>query len=312
MPRVWTMGEMLVEIMRPDRDTPLGVPGRFLGPYPSGAPAIFIDTVARLGMSAGIVGGVGRDAFGDCLIERLRRDGVDTSRVRRPARGSTAVAFVAYASDGSRTFIFHIDGTPAVTEPDESFDDREARLFHVMGCSLMADERFRHAIEDRVRHFRNRGVRIAFDPNIRTELLGDRSFLDIADPILRHASYLFPGDAELRRLGGTGEPEEAATRLFDRYPLEAIVVKQGSRGATVYTRDRSFEIAPYPVVEVDPTGAGDCFDAGFVVGLLEGRSLEECGRIASAAGALNAAAFGPMEGNISRETVDGLAGLGVG
>jgi sugar/nucleoside kinase (ribokinase family) len=63
------------------------------------------------------------------------------------------------------------------------------------------------------------------------------------------------------------------------------------------------DIPAYQVVEVDPTGAGDCFDAGFLCGLLEGRPLEECGKIAAAAGALNASAFGPMEGKISKETV---------
>ena len=52
MTEIWTMGELLAEIMRPDRDLPLDRPGPFLGPFPSGAPGIFIDTVARLGHSA--------------------------------------------------------------------------------------------------------------------------------------------------------------------------------------------------------------------------------------------------------------------
>ena len=63
MNEVWTMGEMIVEIMRAEEDMPLDRPGIFKGPYPSGAPAIFIDTVARLGHSAGIIGGVGRVYF---------------------------------------------------------------------------------------------------------------------------------------------------------------------------------------------------------------------------------------------------------
>ena len=54
MPSIWTMGEILVEIMRPRPDMPLSEPGEFLGPYPTGAPAIFIDAVARLGEHTGI------------------------------------------------------------------------------------------------------------------------------------------------------------------------------------------------------------------------------------------------------------------
>jgi sugar/nucleoside kinase (ribokinase family) len=85
--------------------------------------------------------------------------------------------------------------------------------------------------------------------------------------------------------------------------METIVVKRGSRGCTVYSRAGKIDVPPYRVQEVDPTGAGDCFDAGFICGLLEARPLEDCARMAAAAGALNAAAFGPMEGDISPKTI---------
>ena len=66
---IWTMGEMIVEIMRDKVDQPLDKAGVFLGPYPSGAPAIFIDTAARLGQKAGIISGVGCDDFGKNLLD---------------------------------------------------------------------------------------------------------------------------------------------------------------------------------------------------------------------------------------------------
>ena len=59
----------------------------------------------------------------------------------------------------------------------------------------------------------------------------------------------------------------------------------------------------YKVTQLDPTGAGDSYDAGFICGLAEGKSLKDAARIGAAAGALNAAAFGPMEGDISPATV---------
>ena len=72
------MGEMLVEIMREKTDMPLYEAHTFQGPFPSGAPAICIDTVARLGCITAIIGGVERDDFGKCLLDRLKKDGVDT------------------------------------------------------------------------------------------------------------------------------------------------------------------------------------------------------------------------------------------
>jgi sugar/nucleoside kinase (ribokinase family) len=303
------MGEMLVEVMRPRSGMPLDAPGEFLGPFPSGAPAIFIDTVARLGHSAGIIGGVGRDAFGRCLLERLTADGVDVEHVEQFQRGATAVAFVTYNEDGSRTFIFHIDGTPAVriAFPDPP-PSEAARFFHVMGCSLMANEDLRQQIVRAVEYFHARGTRISFDPNIRSELLGGRGVMEVAGPILSRCTVLMPAEAELKLLSGEEEPERAAEKLFGNPALETLVLKRGREGATIFTRQGSVGTPAYPVEEVDPTGAGDCFDAAFLCGMLEGKPLSDCGRMAAAAGALNAAAFGPMEGRISPDSVRELIG----
>lgn len=312
MPEMWTMGEMLVEIMRPRAGMSLYTPGEFLGPFPSGAPAIFIDTVARLGRSAGIIGGVGEDDFGRCLLERLQSDGVDVSLVKRLPGRATAVAFVTYFEDGSRKFIFHIDGTPAVMArfPKEVAMTRPG-FFHVMGCSLMANDAFREEIFKAASYFHEAGARISFDPNIRLELLGGRDLMEVVGPVLQRTAVLFPGEDELRLLSGEQDLAKSVVLLFENPNLEIIVLKRGKKGARIYTRQEIFETPAYPVQEVDPTGAGDCFDAGFLCGLLERKSLPECGEIAAAAGALNAAAFGPMEGKISPATVQSLIQLGV-
>lgn len=308
MASIWTMGEILVEIMRPRPGMELYEAGEFLGPYPSGAPAIFIDTVARLGHEAGIIGGVGADDFGRCVLERLRGNSVDCRNVREFSDGATAVAFVTYFADGSRKFIYHIDGTPAVRgavihEGTLGHPD----CFHIMGCSLMANEDFRRRILGVMDFCYRHGAKISFDPNIRPELLGDRALSDVVGPVMEVCNVLLPGVAELAMLGGSEDVDENVRRLFEQYPLEVIVLKRGKQGSSVYTGhdgvDARIDVPAYVVDEVDPTGAGDCFDAGFLCGLLEGEEPEECAKIASAAGALNASAFGPMEGDISPERV---------
>jgi tagatose kinase len=307
MSDVWTMGELLVEVMRPKAGMTLGETGPFLGPFPSGAPGIFIDTVARLGHSATIVSGVGADEFGRCILDRFHRDGVQTDFIEVFPDRATGVAFVAYAADGSRRFIFHWDGTPAVMAqvPDPA-KLADPRFFHVMGCSLMANHDFRERVFEAVELFAARGARITFDPNIRSELLRNRTVDEIAGPILRHCSILLPGEHELRMFGESQDTEETVEALFARYPLEIIVLKRGSRGCTVCLPGDRIEVPAFSVREVDPTGAGDCFDAGFVCGLLEGKDPEQSARMAAAVGALNAGAFGPMEGRISPRSVAAL------
>jgi sugar/nucleoside kinase (ribokinase family) len=309
MIEIWTMGELLVEIMRPRAGMTLYEPGEFRGPFPSGACGIFIDTVARLGHSAAIISGVGEDDFGRCLLDRFRRDGVSTDFIEVFANKSTGVAFVTYFEDGSRKFIFHWDGTPAVmagAPQPESIRGTDPKFFHIMGCSLMANDDFRQRVFQAVELFAQEGARITFDPNIRFELLAERTVEDIAGPILKNCSIIFPGESELLLLGGAGDVETAASKLFQRYPLDIIVLKRGSRGCTVYTPERREDISAFKVSEVDPTGAGDCFDAGFLCGQLEGKSLVESARTAAAVGAINAQAFGPMEGIIAADSVAAL------
>jgi sugar/nucleoside kinase (ribokinase family) len=307
MAEIWTMGEMLVEIMRPRTDLPLSAPAEFLGPYPSGAPAIFIDTVARLGHLAGIIGGVAKDDFGDCILERLHADGVDLRFVDRIPERATAVAFVTYFQDGSRKFIFHIDGTPAAMRrfPAEAATGKPA-FFHVMGCSLMINEPFREEIFKAVESFHQCGAKICFDPNIRPELLGGRDLMEVVLPVMKRAAVVLPGEAELELLSAEQNYEKAVERLFESPMLELVVLKRGKQGATVFSREKTIDVPALHIQEVDPTGAGDCFDAGFLCSLLEGKPLEACGRIAAAAGALNAAAFGPMEGRISPDAIQEL------
>lgn len=307
MADVWTMGELLVEVMRPGRGALLSETGTFLGPFPSGATGIFIDTIARLGHSAAIISGVGDDDFGRCILNRFRKDGVNTEMVLVVPNKTTGVAFVTYFEDGSRRFLYHWDHTPAVMARAPDTDViRDPRFFHIMGCSLMPNEGFRSEVFKAVEVFARKGAKVSFDPNIRFELLGGRSAEGILQPLMDQCSILLPGERELQLLTGTDNTKDALAKAL-RYPrMEIVVLKRGSQGATVFDGTRSIDVPAYKVDETDPTGAGDCFDAGFICGLLEGKAVKDCAEIASAAGALNAMAFGPMEGDISPATIAAL------
>ncbi len=304
MAEVWTMGEMLVEIMRPRADMDLDKTGEFLGPYPSGAPAIFIDTVARLGHTSGIFGGVGRDDFGKNLLDRLRKDGVDVRFVNESDENSTAVAFVTYFADGSRRFIYHIGNTPAVQpKPFTMSEVGAAKYFHIMGCSLMASDSFKDKILETARLFLDNGAKLSLDPNIRLELLGSRTVDEVLGGLLSRCSVVMPGVEELKMLTGKDTVEDGIKALFAYEAMEVVALKKGSKGCTLYGRNEKVDVDAYKIVQVDPTGAGDCFDGALLCGLLEGKSLRDAGRMASAAGALGAMKQGPMEGDISPETI---------
>lgn len=304
MNSIWTMGEMLVEIMRPRMDMEHDQIGEYAGPYASGAPAIFIDTVARLGIPSGIFGGVGEDGFGKLILDRLEKDGVDCRFVLRSDSGSTAVAFVMYRNDGSRNFIFHIGNTPAVQVlAPVKVPTAKPSFFHVMGCSLTINDSFRQEIIKTMKLFLAAGARICFDPNIRPELLGGKSLRAVIDPVMKNCSVLMPGVEELLLISGQNEVGQAVITLFKNPKLEIIALKKGKNGSSIYTRGKRFDFGVYDVTPVDPTGAGDCFDGAFLVGLVQGKSIGDCAKMATAAASLNTAVKGPMEGHISVDSV---------
>ncbi|HEY9078027.1 MAG TPA: sugar kinase [Anaerolineaceae bacterium] len=303
--KILSLGELLVEVMRPGIDQPLTDAGQFLGPYPSGAPAIFIDAAARLGCSTGFAGVVGADDFGVCIVNRLQRDRVDTTMVRVMEGLTTGIAFVAYRGDGSRTFVFHLKQSAAADLGVEDLleeDFRRAAWVHITGSTLSFSDRARQACYRAIDLCKAGGGKVCFDPNLRPELLGIEGLRAVVEPVLRSCDVLFPSGAEAALLTGEENSEKACRALVER-GIPIVALKQGEKGSTVYTRGEALHIESLPVKEVDPTGAGDCFDAGFITGLLEGWDLGRVARFANVVGALSVTRQGPMEGAPDRAEV---------
>lgn len=110
-------------------------------------------------------------------------------------------------------------------------------------------------------------------------------------------------------LTGEDSLEKAIEKAFENPKLRILALKNGAKGSAIYTREGLVVEQPvFEVEQVDATGAGDCYDAAFICGLAEGKTLQEAARMGAAAGAINAAAFGPMEGDITPETLRKIFG----
>ena len=295
---VVSMGELVVEVMREKTDESLGVAGTFVGPFASGAPAIFIDAIAKLGLSCGFIGSVGDDDFGKLIVNKLKEDGVDTTYIQLLNDYTTGVAFVTYYSDGSRQFIYHIplaaSGRISEAQLDRDYLSRTSYL-HIMGSSLSINGSWRKFCYKAVEVVKDSGGKISFDPNLRPELLPIEKIREISQPILSSCEIVLPSGEEARILAGIDDTDRACKQLLSCGP-KIVALKQGKKGSLIYTEKGKLEAASFPVNEVDPTGAGDCFDAGFIVGLIKGWPLEKTARFANAVGALAATRKGPMEG----------------
>ena len=305
MPKVLAVGEILAEIMAKNVDQGFLKPGEFLGPYPSGAPAIFIDQVARMGVEGGIIARVGNDDFGLLNTERLGKDGVDTSQILITPGYTTGTAFVTYFSDNSRKFIFHfIHAACGMLCPDDIDEEyiRQAEYLHIMGCSLSASESMRQAILKAVKIAKANGSKISFDPNIRPELFEEEGIRNVFEDMLSSSDILLTGASESMVITGKHALEEAVLTLEGK-GISIIVLKSASKGSRVYYKGGYRDIPPFKVLEVDPTGAGDCFDGAFIASLVEGKDVYDAALIANAAGALAVTRKGPMEGACFKDEI---------
>jgi fructokinase len=301
-----TVGEILVEIVATTVGQGFLEPLGLVGPFPSGAPAIFIDQCARIGGSAAMVGTVGDDDFGRINIDRLKRDGADVSAIAVDPDFPTGSAFVRYRPDGSRDFVFNIAKSAAArigwTAPVEALLNRAGHL-HVVGTVLVMPGAW-EIIERAAALIIGRGGSVSLDPNLRKELKTDAETEKRFAALVEMSDLLLPSGEELELAARTTGEEEAITALFDRGVSE-IVLKRDLDGATFFSKDGIRIDAPaFAVEEIDPTGAGDCFGGAYVacrrLGMAPGEALE----YANAAGARNVTFRGPMEGAGTRAELD--------
>ena len=144
-------------------------------------------------------------------------------------------------------------------------------------------------------------------PLHRLSFAGTIGHLNALEPFLAAADLLLPTVDEAHAITGEKRDDRAVKALGTKANA-VVVLKKGSSGCSIYQAGGRLDVPGFAVDEIDPTGAGDCFSAGFIAGLDAGWTLEKIGRYANASGALAVTKMGPMEGAATSDQVDGLIG----
>ncbi len=287
------VGEVLAEFMRPSIDSPLNETGVMMGPFPSGAPGIFASAAARLGIPTELCAVVGDDPFGQLIRDRLERDGVDVDGVSVDPERATAVAFVAYASTGERSFVFHVSDAAAarLRSADLGRRPEETDWLHISGSSLALGSPLAETAVEAARRVKVAGGRLSVDPNIRAEASTSAVSASIRS-LAQQADFLFPSEGELDALGlDQEELLGAGAVVCTTLAAEGARVRRGALDVHV----------PAPAAnEVDPTGAGDIFAAGFVAATLRGADPVDAAELGCRVAARSVETIGPMESSIER------------
>jgi tagatose kinase len=305
MKEVITLGEILVEIMAKKTDQLFIEAGEFLGPYPSGAPAIFINQVAKMTVPSAIIGSVGNDDFGKVCLKRLIESGVNTSLIDVNNELPTGTAFVRYQSNGRRDFIFNIRHSAAAAfELTNIAKERlsNCAVLHVMGSSIFSHTVI-HMMRAAIKIVKNNGGKISFDPNVRKELLSDSALFEFFKEVLANTDIFLPSGEELFSLTNKQTVEDAIKSTLE-LGVSEIVLKKGANGCDFYSHNEHFFMPSFSVKEIDATGAGDTFGATYIACRELGYSPRKSLELANASGAMAVSHWGPMEGAASEEELN--------
>jgi sugar/nucleoside kinase (ribokinase family) len=248
--------------------------------------AIVAHNLASLGSRVGFQSLVGDDELGEIALKRLADSEVDTSLVRRAHGKQTGLTVILQRKLGRNILTY--PGTIAeLTFADLDIDYlSDARHFHLSSFYLQSG--LRPHVPELFRRLKAAGLTISLDTNDDPE----DSWGDLRE-VLRNVDIFLPNEREACKIAGTDDPGLAIERLAKMVPL--VVVKLGTKGAMAWRGDQTTESPSVKVDAVDPVGAGDSFDAGFLQQYIRGADLATCLAGGNLAGALSTTRSGGTE-----------------
>jgi len=245
--------------------------------------AIFACGAARLGLRVAFVGKAGDDEFGRFMLRELQQRGIDTSGIVIDPHLPTGLSVILSRSS-DRAILTHLGSIAALRfdEIDLSLLSR-ARHLHLGSYYLL--DALRPDVPRLFDEAKARGLTISIDTNYDPT----EQWAGGLHEALRSVDVFLPNETELLAITHEDSIEAGLDRLAE---IPIVAVKLGARGATARRGSQIVYADSIPVKVMDTTGAGDSFDAGFVYGYLNERSLTDSLRLACACGSLSTRAAG--------------------
>ncbi|MGD8564920.1 MAG: carbohydrate kinase family protein [Candidatus Bathyarchaeota archaeon] len=235
-----------------------------------GSAANTIVGLARLGCQVGFIGKIADDEMGKMLLNDFSKEGVDTRGIIITNYGGTGKVLGFVDLEGDRALYVN----PGVNDSIDCGEISKEFAFQTefMHLSSFIGERSFRA-QRKIVEGLPKTVKVSLDPG---EIYARKA--ESLESLLRRTHVFMPNEKEIRLLTGINDIGKAAEDLIDK-GVKIVAVKLGDRGCYITDgRSSHFEEA-FMVTPVDTTGAGDAFCAGFLYGLIYGKSLRECGRI---------------------------------
>jgi sugar/nucleoside kinase (ribokinase family) len=250
--------------------------------------AIFAHNLAALGSRVGFISRIGTDPLGAIALERLAEGGVDVSRVRRSDGPTGTGVTVILLRPGVRNIL-----TYPGTMFELSFEDLDldylasARHFHL--SSFFLHRALLPRAVELLETLKSRGLTLSLDTNDDPDDRWDGEL----EKALRLVDVFLPNAREAMKISRQSNLDAALAWLADRVTI--VAAKLGANGAIACRGRHRVRCPALDVEAIDPVGAGDSFNAGFLHQFLRGADLETCLAFGNLAGAFSTTRPGGTE-----------------
>lgn len=247
-----------------------------------GSAANTIAAFAAMGGNAGFIGKVANDQMGKVFRHDLQASGVSFDTPALEDGPPTARCLIMITPDAQRTMCTHLGASVWVAPSDLNEEMiKNAQVTYLEGYLFdrpRAKQAFHRAGE--IAHAAGKKVALSLSDPFCVK----RHRAEFLELVQNHVDIVFANEEEIFALFDTRDFDVAAHHARDN--CEIAVLTRSAKGSTVITEKETFEIKAEPIVRVvDTTGAGDMYAAGFLYGYTHGKSLAECGKIASVSAA---------------------------
>lgn len=308
MSKLVTIGETMVSFV-PQQQVSLRF-GASLTMRIAGAESNTAIGVSTYGHSASFISRVGQDCFGQYILRMIRAEGVDVSGVLTDEQHPTGLMFKE-PLPGQKTGVhYYRAGSAASCLSPADLNEtliREAEIIHFTGITPILSKSCLETVYAALDIARSAKTLVSFDPNIRFKLWNGKDYRTLMRDLILRSDMVLTGRDEAAYLYDTYEVDVLHQKLFSDCPsLRYLAIKDGSEGAWAGDADRLLFVPAVSCHCIDPVGAGDAFNAGFISGMLSDETLESCAAIAAISGARATETIGDTEGFITRSEMDSL------
>jgi 2-dehydro-3-deoxygluconokinase len=240
--------------------------------------------LARLGFQVAWISRLGADAAGDRILDALTREGVDTRWVRRDPQRPTGMMI---KQPGAGVRYYRSGSAASVLTPEDlaGVPLSAARALLVTGVTALIGPQPQAAGLALLSTAGSRRPLRIVDPNLRDGLWGSDRRAELVMPFVERCDLVLAGERELAELlGESNDPEVLARRVFACGPRE-VVVRAAAIVGVLDSDGVWFELDVRRGAAIDPVGAGDAFNAGYIAVRLRGGTIEDAIRAGARCGA---------------------------